>query len=157
MSMTSNPLWSTLDGFQSDLPSGGARLAIGRLAASLAQHRTAMPADVWKASCAALGDHPAVSQLLEDPYSRDARLKPAGYAGDARTLDYVYLQDPGSQPVTSIGRALFDVSTSVPIAAAVRDRCAALADEITRRARASDDLGRLDRVRTCPGTGSDSE
>ena len=133
--MTSNPLWSTLDGFQVDLPCGGAHLAIGRLASSLAQHRTAMPADMWMASCAALGDHPAVSQLLEDPYSRDARLKPAGYAGDARTLDYVYLRDPGSQPITSIGRALFDVSTSVPIAAAVRDRCAALTDDITRRAR----------------------
>jgi len=135
MSTASNPLWSTLDVFQLDLPSGGARLAIGRLASSLAQHRTAMPADVWKASCATLGDHPAVSQLLEDPYSRDARLKPAGYAGDARTLDYVYLRDPGPQPITPIGRALFDVSTSVPIAAAVRNRCAALADDITRRAR----------------------
>jgi extracellular factor (EF) 3-hydroxypalmitic acid methyl ester biosynthesis protein len=135
MSMTSNPLWSTLDGFQVDLPSGGAHLAIGRLASSLAQHRTAMPAEAWKASCMAIGDHPAFSQLLEDPYSRDARLKPAGYAGDARTLDYVYLRDPGLQPITSVGRALFDVSTGVPIAAAVRDRCVALADDITRRAR----------------------
>jgi extracellular factor (EF) 3-hydroxypalmitic acid methyl ester biosynthesis protein len=133
MSM-SNPLWSTFDGFQSDLPSGGARVAIGRLASSLARHRAVMPAEQWKASCASLGDHPAVSQLLEDPYSRDARTKPAGYAGDARTLDYVYLRDPGRQPITSIGRALFDVSTSVPIAAAVRDRCAALADDIMRRA-----------------------
>src|SRR6185436_20521537 len=135
MSTASNPLWSTLDVFQLDLPSGGARLAIGRLASSLAQHRTAMPADVWRASCAALGDHPAVSQLLEDPYSRDARLKPAGYAGDARTLDYVYLRDPGSQPVTSTGRAIFEVSTGVSIAAAVRDRSAVLADHIVRRAR----------------------
>ena len=42
MSVTSNPLWSTLDGFQADLPSGGARLAIGRLASSLAQHRGTM-------------------------------------------------------------------------------------------------------------------
>ena len=130
-----NPLWSTLDGFQEDLPAGGARLAIAHLASSLALHRSTMTIDAWKASCAGLGDHPAVSQLLEDPYSRDARLKPAGYAGDARTLDYVYLRDPGSQPVSDIGRALFDVSTSVPIAAALRDRCGALADEIVRRAR----------------------
>ena len=132
---TSNPLWSTLDGFQADLPFGGASLAIARLASSLALHRSTMTIDAWKASCASLGGHPAVSQLLEDPYSRDARLKPAGYAGDARTLDYVYLRDPGSQPVSDIGRALFDVSTGVPIADAVRDRCAALADEIVRLAR----------------------
>ena len=39
MSVTSNPLWSTLDDFQVDLPSGGAHLAIGRLASSLAQRR----------------------------------------------------------------------------------------------------------------------
>ena len=83
--------------------------------------------------CASLAVTRRSPQLLEDPYSRDARLKPAGYAGDARTLDYVYLRDPGSQPVSDIGRALFDVSTSVPIAAAVRDRCGALADEIVRR------------------------
>ena len=134
MSMTSNPLWSTLDTFQVDLPANGARVAIGRLAASLAQHRTDMLPDVWKASCADLDGHPAVAQLLEDPYSRDARTKPAGYAGDARTLDYVYLRDPGPQAVTPVGRALFDVSTSVPIAVAVRDRCAALAEEIARRA-----------------------
>jgi extracellular factor (EF) 3-hydroxypalmitic acid methyl ester biosynthesis protein len=135
MIMTKNPLWSALDGFQADLPSGGAPLAIGRLAWSLAQHRAAMPAEVWKASCAALSDHPAVAQLLEDPYSRDARLKPAGYAGDARTLDYVYLRHPGAQPVTAVGRALFEVSTSVPIAVAVRDRCAALTAELARRVR----------------------
>jgi hypothetical protein len=133
--VTNNPLWSALDGFQADLPSGGAPMAIGRLAWSLAQHRTAMPAEVWKASCAALGDHPAVAQLLEDPYSRDARLKPAGYAGDARTLDYVYLRHPGAQPVTAVGRALFEVSTSVPIAVAVRDRCAALTGDLVRRVR----------------------
>jgi extracellular factor (EF) 3-hydroxypalmitic acid methyl ester biosynthesis protein len=133
--MTNNPLWPTLDGFQVDLRSGGAPLAIGRLASSLARHRTAMPAEVWKASCASLGDHPGVAQLLEDPYSRDARLKPAGYAGDARTLDYVYLRDPGAQPITAVGRALFEVSTSVQIAVAVRDRCAALSAGLVRRVR----------------------
>jgi hypothetical protein len=93
-----------------------------------------MPPDAWKTSCAAIGAHPALSVLLEDPYSRDARLKPAGYAGDARTLDYVYLRDPGSQPVTCMGRALFDVSTGVPIADAVRERSARLGDYIARAA-----------------------
>src|SRR6187200_3370209 len=130
--MTSNPLWSTLDAFQVDLSSSGARIAIGRLVASLARHRASLPRDAWKASCASVDCHPAVAVLLEDPYSRDARLKPAGYAGDARTLDYVYLQNPGAQRLTDTGRSLFEVSTSVPIAAAVRDRCAALAVAITR-------------------------
>ena len=83
--------------------SSGWRGAAGDRASRLVSSRSIerpCTTDVWKASCASLGDHPAVSQLLEDPYSRDARLKPAGYAGDARTLDYVYLRDPGSQPVS---------------------------------------------------------
>jgi extracellular factor (EF) 3-hydroxypalmitic acid methyl ester biosynthesis protein len=130
-----NPLWSTFDTFQFDLPSSGARVAIGRLAASLAHHRSEMAPEVWKASCAELDRHPAVRQLLEDPCLRDARKKPAGYAGDARTLDYLYLQDPGPQPLTPTGRALFDASTTLPIAAAVRHRCAALAGDIAARAR----------------------
>lgn len=133
MNTGSNPLWPTLDAFQVDLPSRGTQAAMGRLVASLAHCRSELTFDVWKASCAEIGPHPAVSRLLEDPYSRDARLKPAGYAGDARTLDYVYLRDPGSQPITSTGRVLFDVSTGVPIAAAVRDRSSCLADFITRR------------------------
>lgn len=134
MNTAGNPLWSTLDAFQVDLPSCGTHAAMRRLVASLAHYRSELPSDVWKASCAAIGPHPAVSQLLEDPYSRDARIKPAGYAGDARTLDYVYLRDPGLQRITSAGRVLFDVSTGVPIAAAVRDRSSALADFMTRRA-----------------------
>src|SRR4051794_9921816 len=129
-----NPLWSTLDAFQEDLPASGARVAIGHLADALARHRVRLSHDTWKASCATIDRHPALAMLLEDPYSRDARRKPAGYAGDARTLDYVYLQDPGPQRLTDAGRSLFAVSTSVPIAAAVRDRCEVLAAEVSRRA-----------------------
>jgi len=134
VSAASNPLWPTLDTFRVDLTARGAPGAIGQLVASLARHREQMAPDAWKASCAALDRHPAVRQLLEDPYSRDARTKPSGYAGDARTLDYVYRQDPGSQAITTLGRELFDVTTGVPVAAAVRDRCDALAAEIRRRA-----------------------
>jgi hypothetical protein len=132
--MTSKAMWPMLDAFQADLTTAGASVAIGHLAASLASHRASLPRDGWKASCATVDQHPALAVLLEDPYSRDARTKPAGYAGDARTLDYVYLQDPGAQRLTDIGRSLFEVSTSVPIAAAVRDRCGVLAAAIEDRA-----------------------
>jgi extracellular factor (EF) 3-hydroxypalmitic acid methyl ester biosynthesis protein len=131
--MSSNHMWPALDTFQEDLASSGARAAIARLAGSLARQRAALSRDDWKTSCAAVGRHPAVVTLLEDPYSRDARTKPAGYAGDARTLDYVYLQNPGAQPVSEAGRSIFEVSTTVPIAAAVRERSAALAAAIAQR------------------------
>ena len=134
MSMTNNPLWSTLDAFRT-------RPVIER--------RAARRSDVWPRRspiagrrCQPTSGRPRARRSIGIPRSRscwriptrrDARTKPAGYAGDARTLDYVYLRDPGSQPITPAGRALFDVSTGVPIAAAVRDRSAALAEEIVRR------------------------
>jgi hypothetical protein len=108
---------------------------MARLVAALSAHRAMMPPDAWRASCAALDGHASVSRLLEDPYSRDARTKPAGYAGDARTLDYVYLRDPGAQALTRTGKAIFDVSTGVAIAEAVRDRSSRLAAIIAERAR----------------------
>ena len=45
----------------------------------------------------------AVVQQLEDP-TRDALTRPAGYAGDARTLDYVYLRDRLAAGRSSDGR-----------------------------------------------------
>lgn len=134
MSPDQNPIWSTLDEFGRDVERCGARHAMQRLVGSLAAHRAGTTCERWKASCAGIESHPALAVLLEDPYSRDARLKPAGYAGDARTLDYVYLQDPGLPAPTSGGRALFDIATSVPIAAAVRNRSVWLARQIATRA-----------------------
>src|SRR5215475_11877146 len=34
--------------------------------------------------------HPFAELVLQDPYSRRAREKPRGYAGDAVMLDYIY-------------------------------------------------------------------
>jgi hypothetical protein len=135
MNTNSNPLWPAFDAFHLELSASGTHAAMQRLVASLSAHRAVMPADAWRASCAALDGHPSVSRLLEDPYSRDARTKPAGYAGDARTLDYVYLRHPGSQPLTPTGQTIFDISTGVPIAEAVRDRSSRLAEMIAERAR----------------------
>jgi hypothetical protein len=134
MNTNRNPLWPALDAFDLDLSTSGTRDAMQRLVASLAAQRAAMPTDAWRAACAAIDGHPSVLRLLEDPYSRDARSKPAGYAGDARTLDYVYLRDPGPQPLTPAGRTIFDVSTGVPIAEAVRSRSERLAEIIAARA-----------------------
>lgn len=137
MSLANNPIWSTLDAFDADVQHLDVPEAMTRLVRSLADHRRNAPLESWKAYCGAIGEHPAIVRLLEDPYSRDARTKPAGYAGDARTLDYVYLQHPGAPMPTRRGRAVFDVATSVPIAAAVRERSRALARQIVDCARAT--------------------
>ncbi len=104
------------------------------LAQALAAHRRSSTAAEWRNFCVRTSTHPIVDVMLEDPYTRDARLKPAGYAGDARTLDYVYLRTPGEQAISDFGRQLFHVTTGVPIAEAVRERAVVFAREIDRQA-----------------------
>jgi hypothetical protein len=110
------------------------RDSVWTLVQALAAHRRSCSLESWRTFCETLEDHPIVSLLLDDPYTRDARLKAAGYAGDARTLDYVYLRDVGTQAVGDLGRALFRVTTSVPIADAVRGRALSLGQVIEAQA-----------------------
>lgn len=100
------------------------------LTQELAAHRRACSSAQWREFCEMTSRHSITDVMVEDPYTRDARLKPAGYAGDARTLDYVYLRDTGPQTVSEFGRQLFRVTTGVPIAEAVRGRARAIAAEI---------------------------
>jgi extracellular factor (EF) 3-hydroxypalmitic acid methyl ester biosynthesis protein len=120
----------SLDLLHRHLESGPSYIAVWQLVEYLAERRRVAPPPEWKAFCEELAAHPLLELLLEDPYSRDARVKPAGYAGDARTLDYVYLRDAGQQAPTQRGRQLFAITTGVPIADAVRDRASTLAREI---------------------------
>src|SRR4051812_9041095 len=86
-----------LDAFELNLARDGAFAAMQQLVAGLAVVRATLQPDDWKAWCASLTAHPILDLLTQDPYTRDARLRPAGYAGDARTLDYVYLRAAGCQ------------------------------------------------------------
>jgi hypothetical protein len=122
MTMMLSPVRDAFDQFQRNVDAAGAAAALLDLRTRLAAERAAYAAETWRSWCADAADHPGFGLLLQDPYSRDARGKPAGYAGDARTLDYVYLRDHGEQPISPLGRALFSVSTGVPIAEAVRER-----------------------------------
>jgi len=118
--------FAALDRFQANIEEHGFPRAIQELVSDLAAQRAAIPPLMWKEWCANASQHSAFDVLLQDAYSRDARLKPAGYAGDARTLDYVYLRNPGNQELTPAGHELFRLTTNVPIAKAVRDRCETL-------------------------------
>jgi hypothetical protein len=68
-----------------------------------------------------LRSHRLHSMLLEDPYTAQAFHKPRGYAGDALVMDMIYDQ---AAPVgtSARGRDLFAVTTSFPVAEAVRAR-----------------------------------
>jgi extracellular factor (EF) 3-hydroxypalmitic acid methyl ester biosynthesis protein len=118
------------DRFESGVKQNGIASALGTLVSDLSRERAALPDALWKAWCRNAASHSALDLLLQDPYSRDARTRPAGYAGDARTLDYVYLRDPHTTALTPEAQQLFETTTSVAIAGAVRDRCHRLAGHI---------------------------
>jgi SAM-dependent methyltransferase len=96
----------------------------------LDRERRALSPSKWRELCGTVSRHEIMALLAEDPYVRDARSKPAGYAGDARTLDYVYLRQHGDLAISALGQRVFGFTTGAGIADAVRGRCRALAREI---------------------------
>jgi len=82
--------------------------------------------DVWSGHAAKLFDSPLAELLLEDPYSRHARLKPRGYAGDAGLLDRIYFGlDEGYEhgcSVSKLGDVIHAETIRRPGADAVRVR-----------------------------------
>ncbi len=139
MVTTANPICMALDDFYENVGASDASRELQALRSRLTLERSQHGPDDWRTWCDQVSDHIALEILLQDPYTRDARTKPSGYPGDARTLDYVYLRRFGDQQISPLGRNLFEVTTGVPIAAAVRDRChhlaTIIAEQISRSGR----------------------
>src|SRR5215218_9024993 len=72
------------------LDSHGARVALETLGEELMEIRNGCSPVEWRRAISLAGVYALVPRLLEDPFMADALRKPRGYAGDARTLDYVY-------------------------------------------------------------------
>jgi hypothetical protein len=122
-----------LGNFEVRLQREGASAAVQQLVAELSAFRAGLDREAWKRWCVDMEKNHALNLLMQDPYTRDARLKPAGYAGDARTLDYVYRRTPGEQAVSDLGRSIFAASTGIPVANAVRMRCQHIAEQLQGR------------------------
>ncbi|MEO8704745.1 MAG: class I SAM-dependent methyltransferase [Kofleriaceae bacterium] len=89
--------------------------------------------DGWTACVAELClPHALAEVLLADPFTRRARLKPRGYAGDAVMLDYVYSGLPEAERASTspLGQLLLAATTSFPAAISVRERRDLLASRI---------------------------
>jgi extracellular factor (EF) 3-hydroxypalmitic acid methyl ester biosynthesis protein len=127
---------SALASCGAEIESGDEYRGLVGLVADLAAVRALDPLR-WRAELVDARRWPVHTMLCEDPYTRDAFHKPRGYAGDAGTLDYVY-RFRGPDGATELGRRLFAVTTSVPIATAVRERCEHVAHAIRERLRAGD-------------------
>jgi O-methyltransferase involved in polyketide biosynthesis len=98
--------------------------------ATLACTRAALDPPDWRAAAAAFSAHPVHGLFLNDPYTANAYRKGRGYAGDADTLDFVYRYRHAPPDTTRLGRRLFQITTDVPIACAVRARSRYLGDRI---------------------------
>jgi extracellular factor (EF) 3-hydroxypalmitic acid methyl ester biosynthesis protein len=111
--------------------------AMAEFVAALAAMRAAVPHDNWRRIAATILAHPVHALMMNDPYTAAAFEKARGYAGDAETLDFVYRHRCAPSQTTPLGRRLFQITTDVPIACAVRARTRYLADLVAQTLAAS--------------------
>lgn len=109
--------------------------AIALLSEGLTEYRLEMAEDQWQGhvlqACRA---HPLDALLLEDPYTRRARQRPRGYAGDAVMMDYAYFRTP-PEGCSEMGRRVFGAVVASPNSASVRWRREHIAGLIDAEAR----------------------
>ncbi|MGQ0696980.1 MAG: class I SAM-dependent methyltransferase [Panacagrimonas sp.] len=121
---------STLD----QIRAGAFRPAFDRLSATLTQLRLSQSNDWWNQVVRPLCNaHPLSDIFVQDPYTRRAREKPRGYAGDAVMLDFVYSRTP-PEGTSSVGVQTFERTTGSLAAEGVRWRAGFLAREMDEAA-----------------------
>jgi extracellular factor (EF) 3-hydroxypalmitic acid methyl ester biosynthesis protein len=120
-----------LDAFADRLAAAPSPCIVTELIERLDELRRRLPLEVWRDAAAALRQHRIATLLDEDPYTRRARQKPRGYAGDAVMLDFVY--EGTADDLSPVGRAVFAATTGSRSGDAVRERrrrLAALVDDV---------------------------
>ncbi|MDU9404657.1 hypothetical protein RTH46_19415 [Pseudomonas sp. zfem004] len=111
-----------LDARFAELQRGWYERGMASLVEGLTEFRLTLPDNAWaKGVLPACRQHRLDSLLLEDPFTRRARERPRGYAGDAVMMDYMYFREPPS-PCSDIGQQVFAFLTDSPNAASVRWR-----------------------------------
>jgi hypothetical protein len=76
------------DGLKSDPTDTGP--AMYELQTGLLDIKSKCSADEWDRVAVDCESHPVARLVWQDPFTRHSYIKPAGYAGDARLLDYLY-------------------------------------------------------------------
>jgi len=122
------PIDMMCDGCARGIERGQVEPSMAEFVAALAATRAAVPHEDWRRMAATIVAHPVHALMMNDPYTAAAFEKTRGYAGDADTLDFVYRHRCAPSQTTPLGRRLFQITTDVPIACAVRARTRYLAD-----------------------------
>lgn len=76
---------------------------------------------VWMKFCKSIPSHPILALLLQDPFTKRARDKPRGYAGDAQLLDYIYFF-PKEEVISPLGLEVQRFTRGCTASFAVRER-----------------------------------
>lgn len=119
-----------LDSHEQRVLSGDTFDAVNSISASMFDVRMGTDDSHWRSACKAfIESHNLFHILQQDPYTRRAKEKPRGYAGDAVMLDYLYFQEPPPE-TTSLGREIFSCTVVSPGGEAVRWRAKHLAERI---------------------------
>ena len=131
------PIDAICDGCARGIERGTIEPSMAEFVAGLATMRAAVPHERWRRIAATIVAHPVHALMMNDPYTAAAFEKARGYAGDADTLDFVYRHRSAPSRTTPLGRRLFQITTDVPIACAVRARTRYLADLVAETLAAS--------------------
>lgn len=124
----------TLDRALQTLRAGEVHAALQEVSEHLHVLRQHESNDFWAANIRpACKTHPISQIVLEDPFTRRARDKPRGYAGDAEMIDYIYKQ-VAPTGTTEVGQKVFAFTTDAPSGKAVRWRISHLANAIDQAA-----------------------
>lgn len=112
------------------------RRAMDHLFLGLERLRRDMSPEQWAAYVEQCRGHRLRQLIHEDPFTRRAFVKPRGYAGDARMLDYIYsIEEQWAPPdATPLGHHIFRYTTGAPASEGVRSRRAFVAGMIDRLA-----------------------
>jgi SAM-dependent methyltransferase len=116
--------------------SGNVPSGMDRLLAYLRALRASHASTDWRELCRRVRAAPIAKICLEDPFTRHARDKPRGYAGDATLLDFLYrepeLLERVAREESDRGLAIMSYKIACPSASAVRWRRSHLAAELDR-------------------------
>jgi hypothetical protein len=95
------------------------------LMVGLQSRKLRMTEPQWAECAACCLCHPLRELIHQDPFTYRAFIKPRGYAGDARLLDFIYGREerwPVPEATSALGRAIFEYTTATPPPAGVRAR-----------------------------------
>lgn len=118
--------------FQETWQLGQRQVALTGLFDQLLEARQSLEQDIWRGIASEVRDATAYA-TGEDPLSERCVRKPRGYAGDAATLDLIYLHPSQRETIaaaSSAGQSVFTCTTNRPASIAVRTRRQVLADAV---------------------------